>query len=158
MDLVIRGAVIYAFLFLIMRISGNRQFSGLTSFDVVLLLIIAEATQQGLLGDDDFSVTAAFVLIMTLVGLDILLSFVKQWFKSADVVLEGVPVLLYDSGEFLRDNMRKERVDEDDIRFAARSSHGLDSLEGVKYAVLERGGSISIILSVHPFVPGDRQG
>jgi uncharacterized membrane protein YcaP (DUF421 family) len=78
MELIIRGAVMYAFLFAILRISGNRQFSGLTSFDVVLLLIISEATQQGLLGNDDFSLTAAFILVMTLVGIDIAMSLVKQ--------------------------------------------------------------------------------
>jgi len=158
MELVVRAALIYGFLFAIMRISGNRQFSGLTSFDVVLLLIISEATQQGLLGSDDFSVTAAFILVGTLVSIDIALSLVKQWSKKADVVMEGVPVLLYDSGEFLRENMKKERVDEDDIRFAARSVHGLESLEGVKYAVLERGGSISIIPRQNPFAPGGVQG
>jgi uncharacterized membrane protein YcaP (DUF421 family) len=111
-----------------------------------------------LICDDDFSLTTAFILIMTLVGIDILLSFVKQWSKKADVVMEGVPVLLYDGGEFLRDNMRKERVDEDDIRFAARSVHGIESLDAVKYAILERGGSISIIPLANPFVPGGSQG
>jgi len=158
MELIIRGAVMYAFLFAILRISGNRQFSGLTSFDVVLLLIISEATQQGLLGNDDFSLTAAFILVMTLVGIDIAMSLVKQWSKKADIVMEGVPVLLYDSGEFLHENMKKERVDEDDIRVAARSLHGLETLDGVKYAVLERGGSISIIAHQNPFAPGGSQG
>jgi uncharacterized membrane protein YcaP (DUF421 family) len=158
MELVARAAFIYVFLFVIMRVSGNRQFSGLTSFDVVLLLIISEATQQGLLGNDDFSVTAAFILVGTLVGIDIALSIVKQWSKKADVVMEGVPVLLFDSGEFLRDNMKKERVDEDDIRFAARSLLGLETLDGIKYAVLERGGSISIIPHQNPFAPGGAQG
>jgi uncharacterized membrane protein YcaP (DUF421 family) len=70
------------------------------------------------------------------------------------MVMEGVPVLLYDSGEFLHENMKKERVDEDDIRIAARSLHGLETLEGVKYAVLERGGSISIIPHQNPFARG----
>jgi uncharacterized membrane protein YcaP (DUF421 family) len=158
MDLVVRAGIIYIFLFVIMRISGNRQFSGLTSFDVVLLLIISEATQQGLLGNDDSSLTAALVLISTFVGIDIFLSLVKQWSKKVDTVMEGVPVLLFDSGEFLRENMRRERVDEDDIRVAARSVHGLESLEGVKYAVLERSGSISIIPHENPFAPGGVQG
>jgi uncharacterized membrane protein YcaP (DUF421 family) len=158
MELVARAAFIYVFLFVIMRISGNRQFSGLTNFDVVLLLIISEATQQGLLGNDDFSMTAAFILVGTLVGIDIALSLVKQRSKKADIVMEGVPVLLFDSGEFLRDNMNKERVDEDDIRVAARSRLGLETLDGVKYAVLERGGSISIIPHQNPFAPGNTQG
>ena len=95
MELVARAAFIYVFLFVIMRISGNRQFSGLTNFDVVLLLIISEATQQGLLGNDDFSMTAAFILVGTLVGIDIALSLVKQRSKKADIVMEGVPVLLF---------------------------------------------------------------
>lgn len=158
MDLVIRGAAIYLFLFVILRISGNRQFSELTTFDAVLLIIISEATQQGLIGDEDFSMTTVFIIIGTFVGLDIVISLVKQWSKKADEIMEGVPVLLFDNGEFLRTNMGKERVDENDILVAAREMYGLQSLDGVKYAVLERGGNISIITHQNPYAPGGVQG
>lgn len=145
MDLVFRGLFMYVFLLVLLRVSGNRQFSELTAFDVVLLLMIAEVTEQAMLGRDDNSVTAAAIIIMTLVGVDIALSHIKQWSQKADLLIEGVPVLLVDNGNFLWENMRRERVEEEDILAAARETQGLESIEQVKFAVLERAGQISII-------------
>lgn len=145
MDLVIRAAVIYLVLFILLRASGNRQFSELTAFDAVLLLIVAEAVQQALIGDEDFSLTAAGVVVVTFIALDIVLSLIKQASRTADMVIEGVPVLLVDNGELVKQNLKQERVDEDDILAAARVQMGLESLDQVKYAVLERDGSIGVI-------------
>jgi uncharacterized membrane protein YcaP (DUF421 family) len=144
MDLVIRAAIIYLVLLVILRVSGNRQFSELTAFDAVLLIIISETTQQALVGDD-FSMTASIILITTLIGLDISISILKRTSKTADAILEGVPVLLVDDGQLLEKNMHAERVDEEDILTAARQLHGLERLDQVKYAILERGGMISIV-------------
>jgi len=77
MDLVIRGLAVYLFLLLIFRVSGKRSLHNATTFDFVLLLIIAETTQQALVGDDG-SVTGAFLLIIVLVGTDVLLSLAKR--------------------------------------------------------------------------------
>lgn len=144
MEHVIRATIIYLFLFVILRASGNRQFGEITVFDAILLLIIAESTQQALIGED-FSITAGLILISTLVGIDIFFSQLKRWSKKADLILEGVPVLLIDKGTLLKENMKRERVDEGDIMAAARELRGLESLDQVKYAVLERNGTISII-------------
>ena len=116
----------------------------MTAFDFVLLLIIAETTQQALLGDD-FSLTNAFVLITTLVFTDICLSLVKQRSKGIEKLLDGTPTILVDNGSLLRDRMDKARVDESDIMEAARKLQGLESLEQVKYAILEKDGTISVI-------------
>jgi uncharacterized membrane protein YcaP (DUF421 family) len=80
MDAVLRGLSVYIFLLIIFRISGKRSLGQVTSFDFVLLLIIAETTQQALLGDD-YSVTNAFLLIGTLVGVDIGLSLLEAVLK-----------------------------------------------------------------------------
>lgn len=77
MDAVLRAVAVYGFLLVIMRLSGKRTLAQVTAFDLVLLLIIGEATQQALLGDD-FSVTNAFVVITTLIVCDIGMSLVKQ--------------------------------------------------------------------------------
>ena len=144
MDAIVRAAVIYLFLTVIMRAAGKRQFSEMTVFDFVLLLIVAEATQQGLLGQD-FSVTYAMLAITTLVGIDVVLSMLKQKSRFAEKVIDGVPTLLVDNGEFLHGPMNRERVDEEDIMSTARLLHGLERLDQVKYAILERDGKISII-------------
>jgi uncharacterized membrane protein YcaP (DUF421 family) len=144
MDLVIRGMAIYLFLLLIFRVSGKRSLRNATTFDFVLLLIVAETTQQALVGDDA-SVTGAFVLIVVLVGTDVLLSLVKRWAPRLDRLIEGQPLVILRNGVPLRRRMHIERVDEEDILMAARESHGLVRLEQVKRAVLERNGGISIV-------------
>ena len=144
MDLVIRGLAVYLFLLLIFRVSGKRSLRSATTFDFVLLLIIAETTQQALVGDDA-SVTGAFLLIVVLVGTDILLSLVKRWLPRVDRLLEGQPLVILRAGVPLRARMHVERVDEDDILSAAREAHGIDRLDDIECAVLEKRGGISIV-------------
>ena len=144
METVIRALVIYLFLMLVFRIAGQRSIAKITTFDFVLLLVIGEATQNALLGQD-YSMTSAFIAILTLVGLDIVLSLVKRRWKWADRVLDSTPVVIVDDGKPLRDRMAKERVDESEIMTAARETHGLARMEDIRYAVLERNGAISIV-------------
>ena len=144
MDLVIRGLAVYLFLLLIFRVSGKRSLRSATTFDFVLLLIIAETTQQALVGDDS-SVTGAFVLIVVLVGTDILLSLVKRWLPRVDRLLEGQPLVILRHGVPLRARMHVERVDDEDILSAAREKHGIERLDDIDRAVLEKSGGISIV-------------
>jgi uncharacterized membrane protein YcaP (DUF421 family) len=144
MDTVLRGLSVYIFLLIIFRISGKRSLGQVTSFDFVLLLIIAETTQQALLGDD-YSVTNAFLLIGTLFGVDIGLSLLKQRSAKLDQLLEGAPLVIVEEGKPLKDRMDKVRVDEDDILHAARELQGLERMEQIKYAVLERNGDITVV-------------
>lgn len=144
MDSVLRAASVYAFLLVLFRIAGKRTLSEMTTFDFVLLLIVAEATQQGLLGDD-FSLTNAGLVITTLLGLDVAASLVKQRSKRFDRLMDGVPVVLVDDGRLLTEHMDRNRVALDDILAAARSSQGVGRLDDIRYAVLERSGGISII-------------
>jgi uncharacterized membrane protein YcaP (DUF421 family) len=144
MDTVLRGLSVYIFLLIIFRIGGKRSLGQVTSFDFVLLLIIAETTQQALLGDD-YSVTNAFLLIGTLFGVDIGLSLLKQRSAKLDQLLEGAPLVIVEEGKPLKDRMDKARVDEDDILHAARELQGLERMEQIKYAVLERNGDITVV-------------
>src|SRR5690606_12768697 len=91
MDAVLSALAIYVFLLVVLRIGGKRTLGQTTTFDFVLVLIIAETTQQALLGDD-FSVTNALLLIATLVGLDIALSLLKRKWPKLDRLIEGVPM------------------------------------------------------------------
>src|SRR6187402_3443381 len=144
MDSVLRGLLVYFFLLIVFRISGKRTLSQTTSFDLVLLLIISETTQQAMV-DNDHSITNGFLLIMTLVGTSILLATLKQFFPKLDLLLEGQPIIVVDKGKLLHDFMKKARVDEEDILSAARMNHGLERLDQIKYAILERDGEISIV-------------
>jgi uncharacterized membrane protein YcaP (DUF421 family) len=144
MDSFVRGLVVYTFLLVVFRLAGNRTLSQTTTFEFVLLLIISETTQQAMV-DDDHSVTNAFLLILTLVGANVLLSFVKQWSPVLEKWLDGKPILVIQEGKLLRDRMDAMRVDEEDILEAARSIHGIDSLDDVRHAIVERSGDISIV-------------
>lgn len=144
MDSVLRGLLVYTFLLIVFRISGKRTLSQATSFDLVLLLIISETTQEAMV-DNDHSITNGFLLIATLVGTSILLAALKQHFPKLELLLDGQPVLVVNKGKLLHDVMNKTHVDEEDILSAARSLHGLERLDQIKYAILERDGNISIV-------------
>jgi len=144
MESVIRGLAFYTLLLIIFRISGKRSLGEVTTFDFVLLLIISETTQQALLGED-FSLTNAFLLIVTLVGLDIGLSHLKNRWPRLEKVLEDVPLVLVEDGRPLKERMDRSRIGEDDIMQSARRLQGLERMDQIKYAVLERNGGITII-------------
>lgn len=144
MDAVLHGLAVYIFLLIVFRIAGKRSVAEVTTFDFILILIIAEATQQALLGQD-YSITNAFLLIITLLGADILMSLIKQRSPQAEKWLDGVPLVIVENGRPLHDRMDKARVDESDIMTAARERLGLERIDQIKYAVLERSGGISII-------------
>lgn len=144
MEPVLRTVAIYVALMVLFRMSGKRSLSEVTTFDFILLLIISEATQQALLGQD-YSLTTALLVILTLVGLDIGMSLVKQRSQRITRILEGVPLVIVDEGRVLSERLKKARIDEEDILTAARKDHGLERLDDVKYAVLERNGGISIV-------------
>ena len=144
MNPVVRGLAVYLFVYLVFRILGKRTLSEITTFDFVLLLIISETTTNALLGED-YSLTACFIMVSTLVGMDYLLSILKEKSKWFAVVSEGAPLVIVDNGKPLRKRMEKTKVDEEDVMEAARLTHGLRRMEDIRYAVLERNGSISIV-------------
>jgi uncharacterized membrane protein YcaP (DUF421 family) len=144
MDAVLRAVAIYVALLVVFRIAGQRSIAQITTFDFVLLLVIGEATQQALLGED-FSVTNSLIVIVTLVGIDILLSYAKLKWTAIEKVLDGTPVILVDDGKVLAERLKRTRVDVDDIMSAARIKHGVQRLDEVRYAVLETTGEISIV-------------
>ena len=144
MEAVLRAAAVYLFLMLLFRISGRRPLSQMTSFDLVLLLVIGEASGQALSGGDP-SLTHTFVLVATLVAMELGFVWLKQRSPVADRLLDDVPLVLVEHGRMLEDRMKRNDVDEGDLLEAARSAHGLENLGQVKYAVLERNGTISVI-------------
>jgi uncharacterized membrane protein YcaP (DUF421 family) len=144
MESVIRPALVYLFLLLLLRLTGKRTLAQITTFDFVLLLIISEATQQALIGEDNSMINGAIV-VATLIGLNILMSLLKQRSKLIDRVLDDIPLVIVADGKPLKDRMDKSRVDEDDVLDAARESLGLERMDQIRHAILERDGRISII-------------
>jgi uncharacterized membrane protein YcaP (DUF421 family) len=138
MEHVIRGTLVYLFLLVLFRISGKRTLAEVTTFDFILLLIISEAAQQALLGQD-YSFTAAAIVITTLVGLDMLMAWISRRSEKVQKMLDSVPLVI------LKDGKEKSGIDESEILQAAREHQGLASLDEIEYAVLERSGGITVI-------------
>lgn len=144
MDTIYRALAIYLVLLLVLRSSGKRSLAQITTFDFVLLLILGEATQQALIGDD-FSITTGIILIASLVGIDMTFGLVKERSPRLDRWIEGLPLVIVEYGTPLHERMKGAGVDEADVMAAARERQGLERMEQIKYAVLERSGGISII-------------
>jgi uncharacterized membrane protein YcaP (DUF421 family) len=144
MDSVLRAAAMYVALMVLFKIAGRRSLAELTTFDFVLLMMIGEATQQALLGDD-FSVTNSLLVIVTLIAIDVGLSLVKQRSGWVARLIDGEPTIIVENGKLLRQRLRHARLVEADVMEAARSSQGIEKLEEIKFAIIERNGKISVI-------------
>ncbi|PYD91759.1 DUF421 domain-containing protein [Pseudomonas syringae] len=144
MDAVLRAAAIYFVLMVLFRVAGRRSLTDLTTFDFVLLLIIGEATQQALLGDD-FSVTNAILIISTLIAIDVGFSLAKRRSKRLAKFLDGGPTVIVEDGKPLTKRMREARISESDVMEAARNTQGIVEMKDIRYAIIERNGEISVI-------------
>lgn len=144
MDSVLRAAVIYFFLLIVFRIAGRRTLSEMTTFDFVLLLIIGEATEPVLLGDDPSIVHAALVIV-TLLFINIGMSLIKSRSKTMEKLMDGVPTIIVEHGRLIQERMSTARVSRDDVMEAARRMHGIERLEQIKYAIVEVSGGITIV-------------
>ncbi len=144
MDSVLRATAIYIVLMILFKIAGRRSLAELTTFDLVLLMVIGEATQQALLGDD-FSLTNAVLVIATLIAIDIGFSLAKQRSRWFSRLLDGSPTIVVEHGNVLHERLKRARLDESDILEAARSAQGIVEINQIKFAILERNGKISVI-------------
>ncbi|WP_273855225.1 DUF421 domain-containing protein [Serratia liquefaciens] len=144
MEIVIRTIVIYFSLYIVLKISGNRTLLRMTSFDFILMLIISEATQQAML-PDELSVTSAIVVIVTLFSIDIVFSLIKTYIPIVDKFLDGSPVILVENGKLLHWRLKKVHLTAEDIMEVARNKQGIECINHIKFAIMEKNGDISII-------------
>jgi uncharacterized membrane protein YcaP (DUF421 family) len=143
MDIVLRAFVLYVFIVFVMRVIGRRELSSMTPFDLVLLIILGDAIQQGLT-QDDYSVTGAILAVATIATLQVLTSYLSFRSKRARTVLEGDPIVLVDHGQIVQGNLKRERMTEDEVAEEMRQQQ-IASLDEVDWAIIEANGSISFI-------------
>lgn len=144
MESVLRGAAIYFVMLIIVRLSGRRTLAQATTFDFVLLLIVAETTQQALLGND-FSITNAVLLICTLFLIDIGLALTSKKLPWLSKFIEGRPTFLIRDGVVDEHALRRARLGISEIMVAARAQHGLERLGQIRHAVLETDAGVTIV-------------
>ena len=143
MDLVLRAVVVYAFVLVLTRVIGKRELGSLQPIDLVLLIVLGDALQQGLT-QDDYSLTGALLVVSTIALLQVFVSWVAYRFPRSRPVLEGEPIIVIHNGELIQRNLARERLTIDDIAEEARKQH-IAHLSEVRFAVLETSGTISFI-------------
>jgi uncharacterized membrane protein YcaP (DUF421 family) len=143
MDIVGRGVVVFVFLFLLMRIMGKRELTSLEPFDLILLIILGDAVQQGLT-QDDYSLTGAMLAVGTIAVLQIATSYANFKFPRLRSLLDGEPLVVVQDGRPIVKNLDRERLTADDLAVAARRE-GIAKLDDVAWAVIEPSGTISFI-------------
>jgi len=153
---VLNAVVMYVFLIVVLRLGGRRTLGEMSTFDFILLLVISEATQQALLKDDN-SLVNAWLIITTMICLDVAMSVIKSRTGRLAALLEGTPTLIVRHGRPLDKTMARCRIDRVDVLRAARAARGLERMDQIKYAVLEPDGSISIIAKAPSSGPPGRR-
>src|SRR4051812_47542862 len=143
MDLVLRATFMFAFVYALTRVIGRRELSSLEPFDLILLIVLGDAIQQGLT-QDDYSVTGAVLVVGTLALLQVFTSYLSFRFERLRPVLEGEPVIVLQDGEPVLKNLRRERTTVEEIAAEARKQQ-IESLDEVKWAVMETSGEITFI-------------
>jgi uncharacterized membrane protein YcaP (DUF421 family) len=143
MDIVLRAAVAFVFIFILTRIVGRRELSSLQPFDLILLVTIGDLIQQGVT-QNDFSITGLMLAVGTIALLTVLFSWAGWRFPRVRPVLEGTPVIVVQEGEPIMANLKRERLTVEEILAEARHEQ-IDSLDKIKWAVLETSGKLSFI-------------
>jgi uncharacterized membrane protein YcaP (DUF421 family) len=143
MDLVLRAVIIYLLVFAFTRVLGRRELSTMQPFDLVLLIVIGDLIQQGVT-QNDLSVTGVLIVVCTIGVLQVGLSYLSYRFRRLRPALQGEPIVLVEKGKVIDRNMRRERLTLDDLAEKARLSQ-IESIDQVKWAVLETNGDISFI-------------
>jgi uncharacterized membrane protein YcaP (DUF421 family) len=143
MDIALRGILIFWFLVFVTRVMGRRELSSLSAFDLILLIVLGDAIQQGLT-QDDYSITAAIIAVSTIAALQVGTSYVSFRSRRARKVLEGLPLVLIENGKLIEANLKRERLDAEEIAGEMRLQQ-IGSFDDVAWAILETNGAISFI-------------
>jgi len=139
----LRTALVYLAVYAGLRLTGKRELGQMTVFDLVVILLIANAVQNAMVGPDT-SVTGGIIAAFVLLAVNAIVARLRLRGRAWGRLLEGVPTVLIHDGEIVRTNLQKEGVARDELEMAMRE-HGVDSVRDVKLAVLEVDGSISIV-------------
>jgi uncharacterized membrane protein YcaP (DUF421 family) len=143
-EFVIRAVVVYLFLLVLLRLTGKRQVGQMAPFDLVLLLVLSNAVQNSMNGGDN-SITGGMILAGTLVGINSAVGWVTYHNKTIEGIIEGRPVILVHDGRIDHLSLRKVQMTTHELEAALRAA-GCAGPAGVRFAVLENTGKVSVIL------------
>jgi len=142
-EVALRTAIVYLFVVGAIRISGKREVGQMSVLELVVILIISDAVQNSIVGDNT-SIWSGIVAVTVLLGLDFVLREMSRRSRRVRSAVKGEPRLLVRDGRLLERAVREEGLDIEDVRTAIRA-HGQARMEDVRLAVLETDGSISVV-------------
>jgi uncharacterized membrane protein YcaP (DUF421 family) len=142
-DIVLRAVIIFLLVFAFTRALGRRELASLQPFDFVLLVVIGDLIQSGVT-QNDLSVTGVLIVVSTIGILQVMISYLGFRVRPMRPFLQGEPIVLVEHGQLIERNMRRERLTLDDLAEKARLSE-IESIDEIKWAVLETNGDISFI-------------
>ncbi len=143
MSTVLKAAVAYFILLFAMRLIGRRTASQAAPLDMVVLFLFGAMTGAAILGEDR-SFTAAMTGIFTVGLMHVLTGWLKLRSRLFERIVDGTPIIVFEEGRLVEDQMRRLRMQEADIRTAMRQE-GMIEMDEMRYAIVERDGTISII-------------
>jgi uncharacterized membrane protein YcaP (DUF421 family) len=143
MEIVLRAAAIFLFLWLITRVIGKKELAEMSAFELVLIVTIGDLVQQGVT-QEDMSVTGSMLAVGTIALLVVAMSYIGFRWRGSTRVIEGVPVIVVDDGSILHDVIAVERLSEEEVVSSARAQ-GIEDVKQVRYGVLEPDGSFSFV-------------
>lgn len=144
LEILLRGSVVYWFLFLLFRFPLRRDVGSIGIADVLLLVLIADASQNAMAGDYR-SISDGLLLISTIAGWNYLLDWCSYHFPAVRRLLQPGPLLLIDRGRLRRENMRREFITLEELEAKLREK-GVQSIDQVQRAYLENDGQISLLI------------
>ncbi len=142
-QIAVRSVAVYTAVYLGLRLMGKRQLGQMTVFDLVVILLIANAVQNAMVGPD-FSLVGGIVAAFVLLVVNLVVSRVRLLSPRVGRALEGTPTPLIRDGLYLDANLRREGVTREEVRSALRE-HGLSEAREVRFAYLEPDGAISFV-------------
>jgi uncharacterized membrane protein YcaP (DUF421 family) len=143
METVVRAAIMFAFIWLVMRAIGRKELSGMTSFELVLVIVMGDLIQQGVT-QQDTSVTAAMLAVATMALLVVATSYISFRWNRVGELTEGMSVIIVRDGKLQPQLLKMERLSEDEVNEAAREQ-GIGDLRDVEVGILESDGQFSFI-------------
>ena len=147
-ELIVRSLTIYAVFFIGLRVFGKRELGQFTIFDLVLVLLVANALQPAITGPDN-SITGGVIIIAVLLLLNRGVALLRSRWPAFDRLIDPPPTVLVENGKVIKQNLEKEGVSIDDVQMALRE-HGIDKIDDCHMAVLENDGSISVVTKDNP--------
>lgn len=143
LDKIVRAAAVYFFLLIAFRLTGKRQLGQMSSFDLVVLLMLSNVVQNAMIGNDN-SITGGFIGAATVLVLNYVMARLVVSNKHLERLIEGAPTLLIHNGKVLEGNMRRERLTREELMAALRRQ-GILSVEEVRVALLEETGAVTAV-------------